>query len=364
VAQFSLVTVTPPLLAVPNVSEGRDRAKIARLCRAVTGEDADELPPTGMATGAVSGESHETGRASHPRVGARLIDVHFDPDHDRSVFTFSAPRVQIADAMLAIARAAVACVDVMSAPPRGRHPHVGALDVAPVVYLDEAGRGPACAEALVIADRLGSELDVPVFLYGELAAGRSRAQVRAGGVRGLELRLAAAERGSEGRTRESGRGVRPDFGPARLHPTAGATLVAAREPLVAFNLTLTTPAGVEQARGIAAAIRDGGEAGLPGVRALGIALSDGSAQVTTNVERPLQLPLADVVRAVARRAPVASVEIVGLAPVAAIDGLPEEIPLIGFDPERQLIENALRSLRGSGTAQATHQAPRQRGGSD
>jgi glutamate formiminotransferase/glutamate formiminotransferase/formiminotetrahydrofolate cyclodeaminase len=133
----------------------------------------------------------------------------------------------------------------------------------------------------------------------------------------------------------------PDFGPARIHPTAGATLVAAREPLVAFNLRLSPPAAVADARAIAARIRDGGAEGLPGVRAIGIALSEGGGQVSMNVERPLELPLAQVIEAVQAHAAVASAELVGLAPRAALAGFPEDVPLLGFDPARHVIENAL-----------------------
>jgi glutamate formiminotransferase/glutamate formiminotransferase/formiminotetrahydrofolate cyclodeaminase len=132
-----------------------------------------------------------------------------------------------------------------------------------------------------------------VFLYGELAQGRTRAQLRRGGVSGLAERLRARE-------------LRPDFGPDRLHPTAGATLVAAREPLVAFNLELASPASVEDARRIASLIREGGPEGLQGLRAIGVPLRrtvrEGDyeregfgesvvAQVSMNVERPLEVPL-------------------------------------------------------------------------
>jgi glutamate formiminotransferase/glutamate formiminotransferase/formiminotetrahydrofolate cyclodeaminase len=128
-----------------------------------------------------------------------------------------------------------------------------------------------------------------------------------------------------------------------MHPTAGATLVAAREPLVAFNLRLSPPATVEDARGIAALIREDGAEGLPGVRAIGVALSGGAAQVSMNVERPLEIPLARVLEAVGTHAPVRSAELVGLAPRAALEGFPESIPLLGFDASRHLIENALGS---------------------
>src|SRR5581483_5693624 len=200
---------------------------------------------------------------------------------------------------------------------RGAHPHVGALDVVPLVYFDERTRGGACAEALVVADRLAAEFGLPVFLYGELAGetpGRTRAELRRGGVAGLASRIAGGE-------------ARPDFGPAALHPRAGATLVAAREPLVAFNLQLRAPATFEDARLVAALVREGGARGLPGVRAIAVGLGGGVAQVSMNVERPLELPLAEVVRAVDELSPVASAELVGLAPRAALEGFPPDLPM-------------------------------------
>jgi glutamate formiminotransferase / 5-formyltetrahydrofolate cyclo-ligase len=316
------------LLAIPNVSEGRAANMIARIGEAFAGRRPE---PTAR--------RERTGAASPP--GARLLDVHSDRDHHRSVFTLAARPGELADAVLRGAAAAVASIDVVHAgrsdDPPGQHPHVGALDVAPVVYLDSSQRGAACAEALVIADRIGAELAIPVFLYGELTAhgsapGRSRAELRHGGVAALARRMAGAP---------GVPALAPDFGPARVHPSAGATLVAAREPLVAFNLQLAAPATIEQARTIAASIRQGGERGMPGLRAIGVALGGGVAQVSMNVERPLELPLAAVVEAVRRHAPVARAELVGLAPAAALEGFPEDLPMPGFDPARHLIENAL-----------------------
>jgi glutamate formiminotransferase / 5-formyltetrahydrofolate cyclo-ligase len=214
----------------------------------------------------------------------------------------------------------------------------------PLVYFDASARGAACAEALVVADRIGSELDVPVFLYGELAGGRpgtTRAELRRGGVDGLARRIA----GEDGRPP-----LRPDFGPSALHASAGATLLAAREPLVAFNLQLAPPADIAEARRIAALIREGGERGLPGLRAIGIALSGGVAQVSMNVERPLELALAEVVSAVAALARIESAELVGLAPRAALDGFPADLPIAGFDPERHVIETTLSANGLDGTA--------------
>ena len=304
-----------PLLAVPNVSEGRDRGVIDAI---------------GLALARVH--------------GARLLDTHADPDHHRSVFTLAGAQSELWEAVLAGTRVAVERIDVMSGargPERGEHPHVGALDVAPIVYLDTGRRGAACAEALVLAHEIG-ELGVPVLLYGELAQGRARAELRRGGVSELGARLQRGE-------------LRADFGPSRLHPTAGATLVAAREPLVAFNLELAAPAGVRDARRIAAQIREGGPEGLPGLRAIGIELRAGGApvgaaatdegptvaQVSTNVERPLEVPLRAVVEAVAKHAGIARVELVGLAPRAALQGFPAEIPWRGGDPGARTIENAL-----------------------
>ena len=247
--------------------------------------------------------------------------------------------------MLRGAAVAVELIDVMGRAPAGaqggdamavgQHPHVGALDVVPLVYLDPAARGAACVQALVVADRIGEELGVPVFLYGELSgadtrSARTRAQLRRGGMAGLAARM-AAERDP----------LAPDFGPARMHPRAGATLLAARPPLVAFNLQLSPPAGLQDARDVAALVREGGRFGLPGVRAIGVLLAGGVAQVSMNVERPLETPLAVVVEAVRRHAAVAVAELVGLAPSAAFEGFPQDVPVPGFDPARHLIENAL-----------------------
>jgi glutamate formiminotransferase len=138
----------------------------------------------------------------------------------------------------------------------------------------------------------------------------------------------------------------PDFGPARLHPTAGAALVTARPPLVAFNVELDT-SDVELAKAVAAKVREAG-GGLPGVRAMGVLLaSRGVAQVSTNVHDPLQVPLREVVEAVSREAEplgarVAGAEIVGLAPQAALDGFPEHVPLNGFDSGRHVLERRVR----------------------
>jgi glutamate formiminotransferase len=223
------------LLAVPNFSEGRDAAVIAAL-RAALGP----------------------------------LDVHTDPDHNRSVFTLRADL----DRLLAAARVAIDRIDLRAH--AGVHPRVGAMDVAPIVHTTPGERGAAVAMALVLGEELG-RLGLPVHLYGVF--GRPRAVVR----------------------KDPGRA---DFGPQEAHPTAGRTLVTARPPLVAFNVIVD--ATVEEAKAIAAGVRR-----LPGVVALGVPTAMG-VQVTTNLEG--ETTPAQLTAAVAAHAPVLGTELVGLAP--------------------------------------------------
>jgi glutamate formiminotransferase / 5-formyltetrahydrofolate cyclo-ligase len=278
------------LLAIPNVSEGRDQSAIEQIANAFD---------------------------------AGLLDVHSDADHHRSVFTLAGDPGSLAQAVLSGAAEAVNQVDLNAH--EGIHPRVGAIDVAPIVYLDPNDRGAACAEALVLGDLLGDELELPVFLYGELAQGRTRAELRRGGPKTLAERISRGE-------------LRPDFGPEQLHPTAGAVLVAARPPLVAFNVELAPPATLEDARAIAALIREGGLEGLQSVRAIGLWLAARDvAQVSTNVEDHRASPLANVVAAIARHATPSQAELVGLAPRAAFDGFPDDLPVANL----RVIEDAL-----------------------
>jgi glutamate formiminotransferase/glutamate formiminotransferase/formiminotetrahydrofolate cyclodeaminase len=287
------------LMAVPNVSDGRHEPILERI---------------------------EQGFAP-----ARFLDIHADADHNRSVFTLAAPQGELAEGLVSGARAVVESIDITFH--GGVHPYVGALDVMPVVYRDERQRGAACAEVLAASARIGEELDLPVILYGELATQPEhleRAWLREGGPAALAARIESGE-------------VVPDFGPARAHPTAGVVLAAARPPLVAFNVDLATP-DLATAKRIAAEIRETG-GGLTGVRAIGLYLDHrGCAQVSTNVHDHLATPLAKIVEAVREHAPVAEAELVGLAPEAAFEGFPRDVPVRGFSPGRHLLENALRSL--------------------
>jgi glutamate formiminotransferase / 5-formyltetrahydrofolate cyclo-ligase len=293
------VSVRPLLLSVPNVSEGADAEVI----------DA-------------------VGRSFSP---ATLLDLHTDPDHGRSVYTLAGRQGELAGALLSGARAAVARIDLRRH--RGAHPHVGAIDVAPVVHLDEATRGAAAAEALTAAALIAGELELPVFLYGALATSaghKERADIRRGGPQVLEQRMASGA-------------LVPDYGPPRPHPTAGALLVTARPPLLAFNVDLQSK-DVELAKRIAARLRES-NGGPPGVRAIGLYLpARERAQVSFNVHDHTTVPLRVLVEEVAKDAPVAEAELVGLAPRAAFQDFPDEVPLRGFDPDRHLLENALRSF--------------------
>jgi glutamate formiminotransferase len=278
------------LLAYPNVSEGRDEATISAVARAF---------------------------------GRHLIDQHSDPDHHRTAFTLAGAPGHLAGAVLAGAQEAIERIVIDRH--QGVHPRVGAIDVAPIIHVHPSDRGAAAAEALLLADRLGTELELPVLLYGVLAGGRTRADLRRGGPIELARRLHSGE-------------LRTDFGPPTLHPTAGAVLVAARPPLLAFNVELAPPATLEDAKAIAAAIREGGEHGLPGVRAIGVWLASREcAQVSTNIEDPARTSLAALIEAIERRARAQAAELVGLAPEAALIDFPEHLPLRG----RDTIESAL-----------------------
>lgn len=290
----------PPLLAVPNVSEGADPERLERLRRAFTR-------------------------------GVDLLDGHRDADHGRSVFTLAGTPGRLTGALTAGAEEAIETIDMRDYV--GGHPAIGALDVCPIVWFDPGERAAARTEAVAVAEQIGG-LGVPVFLYGELARepGRAeRAYFRNGGLSELWLRMESGE-------------LRSDFGPKLPHHTAGATLVTARPPLAAFNVELDS-GDIEVARAVAAGLRETG-GGPPGVRAIGLLLSSGRAQVSTNVHDPLTVPLGEVVERVRTlAAPLGArpleAELVGLVPQAALAGYPGDVPIRGFDPQRHTIESRL-----------------------
>jgi glutamate formiminotransferase len=283
-----------PLESVPNFSEGRDRATLEALARALSAR-------------------------------ARLLDVHADADHNRSVFTLVADEDDLVEALVAAIACARERIDLHRH--EGAHPRVGAADVVPVVPVRPADMERAKRAALALAARVGGELDLPVFVYGELAPGRGPAFFRAQGLEGLRRRVESGE-------------LAPEFGPALIEERSGAVLVGARRPLIAFNVNLRGE--LESVREIASAIRER-DGGFPGVRALGLELPRaGLVQVSMNVEDWEAAALHDLIAAIereaaARGAEVVGSELVGLMPGgAAAAAAGAALRIDGFDAPRVL----------------------------
>lgn len=283
-----------PLESVPNFSEGRDAATLEALRTAL----------------------------SRP---ARLLDLHVDEDHNRSVFTLVGDEDELAETLVAGVACARDRIDLRRH--EGAHPRVGAADVVPIVPIKPEDMGRAKQAALTLAERIGDELSLPVFLYGELAPGRGPAFFRTGGLEGLRQRVDAGE-------------LPPDFGPSSIDERAGAVLVGARGPLIAFNVNLRGE--LSAARAIAATVRER-DGGFPGVRALGLELPRaGLVQVSMNVEDWEAAALHELVarieaEATVRGAEVVGAELVGLMPggAAAVAAGPA-LRIDGFDASRVL----------------------------
>jgi glutamate formiminotransferase len=256
---------------------------------------------------------------------ARLLDVHVDADHHRSVFTLVGEPAELVETLLRGIASARERIDLRRHD--GAHPRIGAADVVPIVPVRPGEMAAARETALELGRRIGEELSLPVFLYGELAAGRGPAFFRRGGPEALAARLAAGE-------------VAPDFGPGELDPAAGGVIVGARRPLIAFNVNLR--GDVSTAREVAALVRETG-GGFPGVRALGLDLPRaGLAQVSMNVEDFEAAALHEIVarvveEATARGAEVLGSELVGLMPAgAALAAAGSALRIEGFDASRVL----------------------------
>jgi len=282
-----------PLESVPNFSEGRDGKTIDAIGEALTG------------------------------AGARLLDVHADVDHNRSVFTLVGSEAELVEGLVAGVECARTRIDLRRH--LGAHPRIGAADVVPLVPIRPEDMERARAALLELGPRLG-ELGLPVFVYG--SPGRGPAFFRRGGPEGLQARIDAGE-------------LEPDFGPGRVDPRAGAVLVGARRPLVAFNVNLRST-DVEVARAIAAVVRERG-GGFPGVRALGLDLPRaGLVQVSMNVEDWEAAALHEIVarieeEAATHGAEVAGSELVGLMPAgAAAAAAGAMLRIDGFDATRVL----------------------------
>ncbi len=292
---------TPLMLeCVPNVSEGRDAGVVRRLAGAA--------------------------RAA----GARVVDVHSDVDHHRSVFTFLGEAAVVERAALALARQAVELIDLRRH--AGVHPRVGALDVMPFVPLRGCTMGEAVAAARRVGRALAAATSVPVFFYGAAATrpGRELPALRRGGLEDLSRRM-----------REPG--WQPDAGPPHPHPAAGVALVGARGPLIAFNALLDS-ADLAAARAIARALRES-SGGLPAVRALAVPLaSRRRVQVTMNLLDYRRTPVATVVERLLEEARrysvgVSEFELVGCAPADAL-ALPPGASIARLKPS-QILDAAL-----------------------
>ncbi len=292
------MTLSPLVECVPNFSEGRRPDVVARIVQAIA-----QVP------------------------GVRLLDVHTDPSHNRSVVTFVGPPQAVAEAAFRGASTAAELIDMDAH--EGVHPRIGATDVIPFVPL----RGvhmDACVElARQVGRRLGEELGIPVYLYGEAAVRPERrelAAIRRGGYEALREEIASRPERA------------PDFGPARVGP-AGATAVGARFFLIAFNVYLNTE-DVEKARRIARAVRASG-GGLQHVQAMGV-LVGGQAQVSMNLTDYRRTPLHRALELVRREAArygltVTHTELVGLIPLEALaESAGWYLQIEGFRPDRVL----------------------------
>lgn len=286
---------------IPNFSEGRRPEVVERIVEAI--------------------------RAAAP---VKVIDYSMDPDHNRAVVTFLGEPEDVRASMLAGARVAVELIDLNKH--EGGHPRIGAVDVVPVVPIE----GVSMEEAIELGHAIGRDiaelLGVPIYFYEDCALRghcKNLADVRKGGFEGL---------------RESGLvGVRaPDVGPSELHPTAGASVVGARGPLIAFNVNLTS-GDIAIARRIAAKIRrlrDAGE-GMAGVKAIGVLLkSRGIAQVSTNITRPDLTSMWEVYSLIERQARAEGVEVLeseligGLRLEALVDAMRKAMKLDPLSEDR------------------------------
>lgn len=278
------------LLAVPNLSEGRDLEVVKALVATV--------------------ESSQ----------ARLLDTHSDPVHNRTVLTVTGDRGELSDAMVNLARAAARSLNLGTHD--GVHPRVGVLDVCPFVP-HHAPLAEAVEAAKAAAESIG-DAGIPVFLYGGAGA-TELPELRRGGLEGLIDRV--------------GEGLRPDFGPTRIDAGTGVVCVGARGPLIAFNVNVGTD--IETARAIAGAIRNN----ELGIRALGLPMPEGS-QVSMNLTQP-QLAGIDAAfsaveeQAEQRGAHILSTEIVGLVEERFLPNPDAKAARLLIEPGRS-VESALK----------------------
>ena len=290
---------------VPNISEGRRLAVVDALVAAV------------CATADV-----------------RVLDVSSDASHNRSVITMVGDASPLRAAVLTLFAHAIDVIDLRQH--TGEHPRLGVVDVVPFVPIADASIADCVALARDTASAVAARFNLPVYLYEQAAtsaARRNLADIRRGEFEGLATKLSDPT-------------WQPDFGPPVPHPSAGATVIGARMPLIAFNVNLGTER-LDIARQIAAAVRQS-SGGLPAVKALGLALAErGIVQVSMNLTNYTQTSITRAFTAVRTEAAQRGVqvlesEIVGLVPAAALAGVdPGDMRLTGFR-QQQVLENQLR----------------------
>lgn len=288
------------LECVPNVSEGRDRRVVDRLAESI-----------------------------RQISGVRLVDIHMDPDHHRSVFTFMGSPPAVEAGALAFASAVLGAVDMRNH--RGIHPRIGALDVLPFVPLGSLSMDETAAVASRVGEAIGGSHGVPVYFFGEASRRPERRwlpAIRAGEYEGLPRKLADPA-------------WLPDAGLPSFNPRMGATLVGARSLLVAYNVWLDST-DAEAARAIARIIRES-SGGLPALQAMGVPLARrGLVQVAMNLLDFRRTSIARAFDAVSEEAArrgiaVRRAELVGLAPRDAFEGrTPESVGLVDFTPAKLL----------------------------
>ena len=290
---------------VPNISEGRRAEIVAAIAAAVR-----RVP------------------------GARLLDFSSDASHNRSVITMAGDAGPLKAAVLALFDAAVGLIDLRTH--TGEHPRMGAVDVVPFVPIEGATMDDCVALAKDTAQSVAERFAMPVYLYEEASINPLRKNledIRRGEFEGLAAKMATD-------------GWVPDYGPPTPHPTAGATVIGARMPLIAYNINLSTDR-IDVAKKIAAAVRFS-SGGFRYVKAMGVTLADrGIVQVSMNLTNYEKTPILRVFEAVKREAEkygvnVLESEIVGLVPAAAlIDAAETTLQLTAFKPN-QVLETRLR----------------------
>src|SRR6478752_5100937 len=295
---------------IPNISEGR-RPEIVREIAAAVGVSA----PT-----------------------VRVLDVSSDAEHNRSVLTLAGDPAGLAAGILALFQRTLDVVGLRTH--RGEHPRMGAVDVVPFVPIEGVTMAECVALARTVAEQVASRFGVPVYLYEEASANPARRNledIRRGEFEGLAAKMAAP-------------GWAPDFGPAAPHESAGATVVGARMPLIAYNINLATDR-LDVAKKIAAGIRHS-SGGFRFVKAAGFKLDDrGIVQVSMNLTNYEKTPIFRVFEAVKREAErygvtILESEIVGLVPAAALNACAEHyLQVTGFNAN-QVLENKLRQTSG------------------